>query len=255
MTPKGKQAKKAKKRGAPQSDARSRPPLGPNRRQTVLRVVCEGFTERDYLGHLEDDYGEDLGFHIICSPKKQPSGGLKPVPAVQWAVDEVERLTGPERHNVWAVFDRDKHSGITDAIRLAKDNGIHVAFSTPSFDLWLWLHFAPGVPPQLGGDNDWVVEKLRTVADFRNYAKKSGGRDSDDRPKHLNKRQLAALRDKKRAVELARRLVKTCPGGSCDPAGTASGESGHAADCDLLRRDTATDVYLILESIGIVQAP
>jgi hypothetical protein len=252
MTPKG---RRTRKRGAPQRDAKSRPRRGPDRRQTVLRVVCEGFTERDYFGHLEDEYGEDLGFHIIRSPKKQPPEGLKPVPAVEWAVDEVKRLSGSERRNVWAVFDRDKHADIPAAIRRAKDNGIRVAFSTPSFDLWLWLHLAPGVPPGLGGDNKWVVDRLRTVAEFRNYAKKSGGRDSDDRPKHLNERQLAALHDKRRAVELARRLVKTCPCGSCDPAGKAAGESGHAADCDVLRRDTSTDVYLILESLGIVQAP
>jgi hypothetical protein len=252
MTPKG---KRAKKRGAPQSDARSRPRRGPDRRQTVLRVVCEGVTERDYFGHLEDEYGEDLGFHIIRSPKNQPATGYKPGSAVEWAVEERRRLRGSDRDNVWAVFDRDEHTGIAEAIRWARDNGIRVAFSTPSFDLWLWLHLAPGVPPRLSGDNEWVVKQLRTVAGFRNYAKRSGGRDSDDRPKHLNGRQLAALHDKQRAVELARRLVKSCPSGSCDPAGAAAGNPGHAADCDVLRRDTATDVYLILESLGIVHAP
>ncbi|GAA2606670.1 RloB family protein [Actinomadura fulvescens] len=251
MTPKG---KRAKKRGAPTGDARPRPELGASRRQKVLRLVCEGFTERDYLTRLEDDHGEELSFHIVLSPHKQPKKGYKPLPAVEWAVQERRRLRGKEKNNVWAVFDRDQHSDVDTAIRKAVDNGVKVAFSTPSFDLWLWLHLAPGVPPELSEDNDWVIKQLRTVKEFKDYAKQSGGRDSDDRPKRLNDTQLDKLADKKKAVELARRLVRRCPSGFCD-ANEKPGFPGHATNCDPLRRDTTTDIYRILEALGIDQLP
>jgi hypothetical protein len=42
---------------------------------------------------------------------------------------------------VWCVFDCDEHPRIPEAMQHARDNGIHVAFSNPCFELWLLLHF------------------------------------------------------------------------------------------------------------------
>jgi hypothetical protein len=59
----------------------------------------------------------------------------------------------PGQHNydpdrmIWCVFDRD-HKGekgededFNDAIKLAKDSGLEVAYSNDSFELWFFLHF------------------------------------------------------------------------------------------------------------------
>lgn len=48
---------------------------------------------------------------------------------------------------VWCIFDRDDHPGFTDAIQMARDNGIRIAISNPSSELWILLHFKdnPGV--------------------------------------------------------------------------------------------------------------
>ena len=42
---------------------------------------------------------------------------------------------------VWVVFDKDDNVDFDDAIRLANNNGIKVAWSNESFELWLVLHF------------------------------------------------------------------------------------------------------------------
>ena len=42
---------------------------------------------------------------------------------------------------VWCVFDRDDHPHFDEAIKMARDNGLDLAVSNPSMELWLLLHF------------------------------------------------------------------------------------------------------------------
>ncbi|QUF83329.1 RloB family protein [Clostridium butyricum] len=42
---------------------------------------------------------------------------------------------------VWVVFDKDDNTDFDDAIKLAEDNDIKVAWSNESFELWILLHF------------------------------------------------------------------------------------------------------------------
>jgi hypothetical protein len=42
---------------------------------------------------------------------------------------------------VWCVFDVDQHPNVREAINQAQANGIRLAVSNPSFELWLLLHF------------------------------------------------------------------------------------------------------------------
>ena len=42
---------------------------------------------------------------------------------------------------IWCVFDRDEHPRFHEAMQQAKDNGILLATSNPSFELWLLLHY------------------------------------------------------------------------------------------------------------------
>jgi len=52
------------------------------------------------------------------------------------------------RAELWVVFDRDENTPqeVYAAFRLARQNGIRIAFSHPCFELWLLLHFKNGVP-------------------------------------------------------------------------------------------------------------
>ena len=42
---------------------------------------------------------------------------------------------------VWCVFDRDEHLNIHEAINQAIANDIELAYTVPSFELWILLHF------------------------------------------------------------------------------------------------------------------
>ena len=43
--------------------------------------------------------------------------------------------------NVWVVFDKDDFADFDDAIKIAEKRGYKVAWSNPSFEYWLFLHF------------------------------------------------------------------------------------------------------------------
>ena len=45
-----------------------------------------------------------------------------------------------EYDQVWAVFDRDEHPRFKDALMRCRQQGVHVAWSNPCFELWLILH-------------------------------------------------------------------------------------------------------------------
>ena len=57
-------------------------------------------------------------------------------------VNEAIKKQSRENYSeVWVVFDKDDNTDFDEAIKLAKNNGINVAWSNESFELWILLHF------------------------------------------------------------------------------------------------------------------
>ncbi len=46
-----------------------------------------------------------------------------------------------EGDQVWAIFDRDEHPRVPDALERCRGGNVNVAFSDPCFEVWLLLHF------------------------------------------------------------------------------------------------------------------
>jgi RloB-like protein len=109
-----------------------------------LVIVCEG-------ANTEPDYFEDCARHYGAGTvrlKVLPAAGV-PLTLVKTAIAEREDLLQKYRRNkdsfeacfrVWAVFDRDAHPHVAQAIALADQFGVDVAFSNPCFELWPLLH-------------------------------------------------------------------------------------------------------------------
>jgi hypothetical protein len=225
----------------------------------MLYIACEGeSTEPDYLRYLNEQFGDGDGegrrpFRI--QPVYRRNGMLPPevVGAVRAFAAEDE---------AWALFDRDEHSHILEAIKDAAESKIELAFSHPSFDLWLLLHFQAFGGAQ-SGSSKIVIEKLRkaNAADaFKDYDKKND--------KSIRGARRSALRGQEgKAVAHARSLVGSCAHGSCkpshaktepigrsakpQPAEQWAGRSGHSPHCPVLQRDPSTDVWRLLVSLGI----
>ncbi|MGW4956126.1 RloB domain-containing protein [Nonomuraea sp. NPDC004186] len=90
------------------------------------------------------------------------------------------------------------------AVKTAAEAGIELAFSHPSFDLRLLLHFQPFGGAQ-GGSSKLEIEKLRQATDsdaFKNYDKGSD--------KSIRGPRRDALKGRADAVAHARRLAVSC---------------------------------------------
>jgi len=187
-------------------------------------------TEPDYLAYLDETFGEEHQFRIH---REFRSKGLKPREVVDRVLkhrDEVGEL--------WALFDRDNHEGIPETFAAAKQANVKVAFSHPSFDLWLLLHFDSFSGAQNGSD-DIVHEKLRRQRHYETF--------SDDGDKSVKGARAGALTgSEKAATKRAKQLTNDCPTPAC------SEKAGHADYCDPLRRDPSTDVWRLQAALGIV---
>jgi len=172
-----------------------------------------------------------------------------------WDADEPKRSaadTSPHPlHQVWALFDRDEHMDVRQAFALlrghnecAEERGIlkiDIAFSSPSFDLWLLLHFQALANPQSGSSSE-VHAKLRGHQAFDRFA------TDTSRSKAITPDRAAELMVPTRienAMRNARALVKACPTQGCSPS------TGHFDVCDPLARDPSTDVWRLIDGLGI----
>ena len=232
------------------------------RQERVLYVGCEGeSTEPDYLDYLAKRFGsgERTGqpFRIVPVYK---GNGLRPEQVVK-AVHQYA-----ETDETWAMFDRDEHTRIPQAVKDAANDGTEICFSHPSFDLWLLLHFQTFGGRQTG-KSTIVVDKLRRADPaFKRFDKKNDKSVQGARRQALEGRTKAAIAH-------AKSLLSQCEHGGCKasqhkPApvdrtsphnpdhlpqspGKWAARSGHAVDCKVLDRDPSTDVWRLLASLGI----
>lgn len=232
------------------------------KQERVLYVGCEGeSTEPDYLDYLVKRFGsgERTGqpFRIVPVYK---ANGLLP----EQVVEAVRRYAATDE--TWALFDRDEHTRIPQAVADAAADGTEICLSHPSFDLWLLLHFKSFSGRQ-SGKSTGVVDKLREV----NSAFERFGKRND---KSVQGRRRQALEGRIRdAIAHAKSLVTQCEHGACKssqhkatPVDRISphnpdnlpqsprkwaARSGHALDCEVLDRDPSTDVWRLLASLGI----
>ncbi len=203
-------------------------------------------TERDYLAFLNAEFGDRGRFFIHPITKCH---GMTPLDVVQRAIEQLRELghtpgadqdIAEGRVQVWALFDRDQHACVLQAFAAAAPTAVQVAFSHPSFDLWLLLHFQNMTSAEDGG-SDAVHAKLRAA----DPAYAAFGRSGDKSV--TGARAQALIGRETLAARHARKLVDGCPSGTCSSVG------GHGASCLPLERDPSTDVWRLLEALQVVQ--
>jgi RloB-like protein len=216
----------------------------------IIYVVAEGeVTEYDYCTAIGNAFAAQLDFRINTPARHIRKNGMTPTEVAKHALavatsTEDRRLDSASAaistvSQVWALFDRDDHPRIPEALaRLAMHERIQVAFSHPSFDLWLLLHFTAVSDPQ-GGLSELVHSRLRSCPGFDRFGRHDK-RITQGRAAELMRPDRIAA-----AVRNAKTLVRSCPTGSC------SASDGHADHCDPLRRDPSTDVWRLIECLGI----
>jgi hypothetical protein len=122
-------------------------------RQRIL-ILCEGTeTEPNYFNSLRADKlrnKHSSGLRIIVHETK--------INTAKELIDEAIRLMKIARREdneydeVWVVFDKDGYTKHPESFDRAKAKKISVAFSSPCFELWYYLHFKYSAAPVKDGD-------------------------------------------------------------------------------------------------------
>ncbi|WIY05612.1 RloB family protein [Amycolatopsis mongoliensis] len=225
------------RRSNPHADKPLHKTKGASREHRVIYVAVEGErTEVDYLTYLKKDLldSKRITLHVLAK-----RNGMKPLEAVDYVLAQAE---DPRRDELWAMFDRDQHEGIPQAFDKASAKNVKIAYSSPSFDLWLLLHFTGFNSGRQSGSSTIVHEQLRRQRGFETFDIRGD--------KSVRGERVEALRDKHEiAARNAKKLANDCPTTTC------SDQAGHDDDhCPPLRRDPCTDVWQLLVSLKIIDA-
>ena len=95
-----------------------------------LMVFCEGETEEGYF----------TGFRVRAKTMKGGSALTVVEESIRW----IKYHNASKRiDQFWVVFDKDESTDeeFNQAIRKAEENGLRVAYSNESFELWILMHF------------------------------------------------------------------------------------------------------------------
>jgi hypothetical protein len=104
-----------------------------------ITIVCEGRL-------TEPEYFEKLARHCGALIAIEKAAGV-PMSVVDKAIGLLPKKRGKrvdsfsERDQFWAVFDKDAHPRVDEAINKAEAAGIGIGYSNPCFELWLVLHY------------------------------------------------------------------------------------------------------------------
>ncbi len=132
----------------------------------VLHIYCEGETEESYLNAYKR-------FRKYSCCEIEHSHHTDPVGLIQEAIKAKENA--PSSDSYWVVYDledvslENKRQTHVEAYRLAQANGIHIALSAISVEVWILLHFTPAPKAYLNCDG--AVRALKKY--LPNYKKGS----------------------------------------------------------------------------------
>jgi hypothetical protein len=132
----------------------------------VLHIYCEGETEESYLNAYKR-------FRKYSCCEIEHSHHTDPVGLIQEAIKAKENA--PSSDSYWVVYDledvslENKRQTHVEAYRLAQANGIHIALSAISVEVWILLHFTSAPKAYLNCDG--AVRALKKY--LPNYEKGS----------------------------------------------------------------------------------
>ena len=197
-----------------------------------IRLICEGHkTEPNYF----NPYFRAKNLKGAKAFKPNDHSPIGIAKAAKEELKTAQKLKIPsDKIFIWAVFDRDGHEGIPDAIARLRGTPIGIAFSNICFEFWVLLHYE--CTSRSFANCDAVISYIYTEYD-KNYNK------SNDHFERLKDKMLTA-------IENAQILAKNQRQHDSRPDSILEGTNDHnnpdSPNCNLY---PYTDVHLIFESL------
>ncbi len=111
-----------------------------------IRLVCEGEkTEPNYFNGLLRSVGIRQPEAAFKAKDNSPLGVAREAKAVY--KDALKSKIPKSKIWVWAVFDRDGHPGVPEAVSMLRDSPVGFAFSNICFEYWILLHYERSTRP------------------------------------------------------------------------------------------------------------
>lgn len=126
--------------------------------KTNIFIACEGTkTEYWYFKKIKEELDEGDDFTLTVYPDKsdkEAESRRKQEKNEKIYTDHgtlckkaIEKLSNNFCDEAWLVFDKDEHLGIENTFEEAHKAGVHIAFSSVSFEHWVLLHFEKNEHP------------------------------------------------------------------------------------------------------------
>lgn len=150
-------------------------------------------TERCFFDGLKNDIPHELQSRLVIRVLQTRTNEM---------VDKcMEFMTSEAQYRIpWIVFDRDQVKDFDEIIRRAESVNIHVGWSNPCFEIWLYAYF--GLMPAIGQSRNCCAEFGKV------YKKKTGQKylKTDE----LLYRKLCRDGNEESAIEIASQKYEQC---------------------------------------------
>lgn len=171
----------------------------PVRSVIYFLIVSEGEkTEPNYFGTFVGRRGSKI-VSVKCKGGRKNTTQLI-VEAKK--IQNQDRKQGKEYDSIWVVFDKDQFpdKDFEDAITKAPRDGINVAWSNPSFELWYLLHLCDTTkeltPAQCIREIEKIVNKSRVQKPIRLFKYDKASKDFSWLERGVNQRAAIARAEK-----------------------------------------------------------
>lgn len=158
-----------------------------------LVVTDTKATEENYFKGLHNSLPDNLKNRLVIKVVKTETKSLLDKCLEQW------QLT-PQYCNPWIIFDRDQVQNFDQIIKNAQKNGIHVGWSNPCFEIWMFGYF--GIMPN-------IMQSKECCAKFSELFKKKTGQEYVKSDKHIY-HKLIQFGNEEEALKQAEMKHKQC---------------------------------------------
>lgn len=158
-----------------------------------LIVTDTEATERCFFNGLHKSLPEDVRSKLVVKVVETKTRTM---------IDKCLELTAYEaQYRIpWIVFDRDQVKGFDEIVDEAEKKDIHVGWSNPCFEIWMYSYF--GVMPAI--QDSWTC-----CSEFRRvYESKTGQKYSKADENMYDK--LCKAGDEEKAIQVAQQKLKQC---------------------------------------------